>query len=139
LIGGSPGRRLIEPSLGAAVSYFRAFPGLFVPREGEYLALPLYHIFGSEELSSLSPPIQERTPEPYLALNPSLAEGLGVGEGEQVQVDVLGRSLHLPARFMASLPANTVGLPAGLPGIPAGLPALSRIRLETGGESGGQR
>jgi NADH-quinone oxidoreductase subunit G len=138
LIGGSPGRRLIGPSQDAAVPYFRDFPGMFIPREHEYLAIPLYHIFGSEELSSLSPPINERSPEPYLALNPTVAEQLGVGEGEAVRIDLLGRSLHLPARLVDSLPENTVGLPVGLPGIPAGLPALSTIRRNADGEAGGQ-
>jgi NADH-quinone oxidoreductase subunit G len=138
LIGGSPGRRLIEPSRGASVSYSRDFPGMFALREYEYLAIPLYHIFGTEELSSLSPPIKERSPEPYLALNPVLAEQLGVGEGEVVQIDLLGRSLRLPARFMASLSMDTVGLPVGLPGIPVGLPALSKIRRDADGEAEGQ-
>jgi NADH-quinone oxidoreductase subunit G len=138
LIGGSPGRRLIEPSPGALVSYSRDFPGMFALREYEYLAIPLYHIFGTEELSSLSPPIKERSPEPYLALNPVLAEQLGVGEGEVVQIDLLGRSLRLPARFMASLSMDTVGLPVGLPGIPVGLPALSKIRRDADGEAEGQ-
>jgi NADH-quinone oxidoreductase subunit G len=138
LIGGSPGRRLIGPSQDAAVPYFRDFPGMFIPREHEYLAIPLYHIFGSEELSSMSPPIKERSPGPYLALKTAVAEQLGVEEGEAVRIDLLGRSLHLPARLVDSLPENTVGLPVGLPGIPAGLPALSTIRRNADGEAGGQ-
>jgi NADH-quinone oxidoreductase subunit G len=138
LIDSSPGRRLIEPSLEVAASHFREFPGMIVLQEGEYLAIPLYHIFGSEELSNLSAPIKERTPEPYLALNPALAERLGVGEGEQVVIDVLGRSIRLPARFMVSLPPDLVGLPVGLPGIPVGLPGLSSIRRDVAGESGEQ-
>jgi NADH-quinone oxidoreductase subunit G len=138
LIGGSPGRRLIEPSQDAAVSYSHDIPGMFALREYEYLAVPLYHIFGSEELSSLSPPVNERSPEPYLALNPALAEGLGVGEGEAVQIDLLGRSLRLPARFMASLSVDTVGLPVGLPGSPVGLPALSKILRIADSEEKGQ-
>jgi NADH-quinone oxidoreductase subunit G len=139
LMGGdNPGRRLIEPAADSAVTYFREFPGLFAVREREYLAIPLYHIFGSEELSSLSPAIDELAPEPYLALNPALAESLGIGEAEPVQLDVLGRSLRLPARLVESLSADMVGLPAGLPGIPAGLPALSRIRRDTGDGEAGQ-
>jgi NADH-quinone oxidoreductase subunit G len=138
LIGGSPGRRLIESSVDGKVTYFREFPGLFALRENEHIALPLYHIFGSEELSSLSPPILERAPEPYLALSSAVAEKLGIGAGELVQIDVLGRSLRLPAHLMDSLPENAVGLPAGLPGIPVGLPALSKIRRVESGEAGGQ-
>jgi NADH-quinone oxidoreductase subunit G len=152
LIGGSPGQRpsipfraqagsgqrLIAAAADAQVSYFRDVPGMFSLREGEVLAIPLYHIFGSEELSSLSPPIQERSPGPYLALSPALAEQLGVGAGEQVSIDVLGRSLRLPARLLDSLPENMVGLPAGLPGIPAGLPALSKLRRAASDGEGSQ-
>ncbi len=137
LIGGSPGRRLIEPSAEGPVSYFEDFPGMFSPRENDYLALPLYHIFGSEELSSMSPPIQERSPAPYVALNPALAERLGVQEGEPLQAEVLGRSLRLPAHLLESLPDRAIGLPAGLPGIPVGLPALSKIGRITDDQAGG--
>jgi NADH-quinone oxidoreductase subunit G len=84
----------------------------------KYLAIPLYHIFGSEELSSMSPAIDERAPEPYLALNPALAEKLGIGAGELVQIDVLGRSLRLPARLVDSLSENAVGCPPVCPGSP---------------------
>jgi NADH-quinone oxidoreductase subunit G len=128
LIGGSPGRRLIEMSADAQISYFQDIPDAFAPRPDEYLIVPLPHIFGSEELSSTSPPIHERSPEPYLALNPALAGQLGVAEGEGVQIDLDGRSLRLPARLMASLPAGMLGLPVGLPAIPARLPGWGRLR-----------
>jgi NADH-quinone oxidoreductase subunit G len=138
LIGGSAGRRLIGPSIDAQVAYFRDILNAFAPIEDEYLAVPLYHIFGSEELSNLSPPIRERAPEPYLALNPSLAERLGVLEGEMVQINVLDGSLRLPARFMDTLPVELVGVPTGFPGIPTGLPALGKVRREAGSGGGGQ-
>ena len=136
LIGGSPGRRLIEMSADAQISYFQDIPDAFAPRPDEYLALPLHHIFGSEELSRLSPPIRERTPEAYVALNPALAGQLGVAEGEGVRIDSDGRSLRLPARLMASLPAGMLGLPVGLPAIPARLPVWSRLRPGTEQEGG---
>lgn len=138
LIGGSPGRRLIGPAQDSGASYFREFPETSVSRKNESLAIPLYHIFGSEELSRLSTPIEERSPEPYLALNPALAEQLSVAEGEAVRIDLLDRSLRLPARLMASLPADMVGLPMGLPGIPVGLPALCKIHRDDDGEEGDQ-
>jgi len=134
LIGGSPGRRLIEMSTNAQISYFQDIPDAFTSRADEYLAVPLHHIFGSEELSSLSPPIHERSPEPYLALNPALAEELSLDEGQEVQVDLDGRMLRLPARFIASLPANMLGLPVGLPGIPVRLPVWSKLRKNGEGE-----
>ncbi len=54
LRGGDPGRRLLEPSNPEQPSYFSAVPESFKSRHGEWLVAPLYHIFGSEELSVLS-------------------------------------------------------------------------------------
>ena len=86
----------------------------------------------------MSPPIQERSPGPYLALNPTLAGQLGVQAGDFVLIDVLGRSLRLPAFLLDSLADGAVGLPAGLPGIPVGLPALSKISRQSGTGEGAQ-
>ena len=41
----------------------------------------VYHVFGSEELSSFSPSIRERAPEPYVELHPEDATTLGLDEG----------------------------------------------------------
>jgi NADH-quinone oxidoreductase subunit G len=130
LIGGDPGRRLIEPKSDARTSYYREVPKAFAPQDDQYLALPLYHIFGSEELSRQSPPVAERIPEAYAVMTPELAQTLGAAEGQEIQVTSEGRSLRLPLRLNASLPANVVGLPAGFPGIPMTLPAW--VKLEAG-------
>ncbi len=75
LKGGDPGKRLIEPCAfplkpplpsgeraGAAgmITYFQNIPGAVKPRDNGQLSMPLYHCFGSEELSGYSPPIVER-------------------------------------------------------------------------------
>jgi len=44
----------------------------------------VFHTFGSEELSSLSPAIIERAPEPYIELNPEDASELKVQDGSDV-------------------------------------------------------
>ncbi|HET9589741.1 MAG TPA: NADH-quinone oxidoreductase subunit NuoG [Anaerolineales bacterium] len=129
LIGGSPGRRLIEPSAEARPSYPQDIPDAFVPREDEYLALPLYHIFGSEELSRLAPAIAERTPEVHAVLHPALAEKLAAADGQSIQIRLEGDTIRLPLRLDASLPEDLVGLPAGFPGIPANLPGWVKIEL----------
>ncbi len=129
LIGGDPGRRLIEPSQESKLSYTGQIPNAFVPRQDEYLALPLHHIFGSEEFSRLSPAIAERTPEAYVAVNPALAEKLGAVEGQWIEVGLKDESLHLPMRLNASLPAEVVGLPTGFPGIPTALPTWVKLQM----------
>ena len=63
-------------------------PSAFVPRNGTWLLVPLHHIFGSEQLSSLAPGIAERAPRPFVGLNPEAARELSVAEGDEVQVKV---------------------------------------------------
>ena len=137
LIGGSPGRRLIEKSADVQISYFQNVPDSFAARDDEFLALPLYHIFGSEELSRLSPPILERAPDPYLALSPDLAKRFDAEEAQEIQVDLEGHSLNLPVHFAASLPAGSIGLPVGLSGIPVGLPVWARLHRNEAEEGEG--
>ncbi len=115
LRGGDPGRRLIEPVAGAKPTVFLQVPDAFQRRPDEYLGVPLYHIFGSEELSVLSPGIAELAPEPYVALNPADAAVLRVREGYCVQLEIDGSRRRLPVRLMESLPPGVAGVPCGLP------------------------
>ena len=117
LHGGDPGRRLIEPKQNVKPAYFNDVPASFEPREGELLVVPLYHIFGSDELSVLSPGIAEQSPQPYLALNPSTAASLQVGDGEAVEITLDGVARSLPVKLSPTLPEGTAGLPVGLPGL----------------------
>ena len=47
------GVRLIEPAPGKRAIFYRDIPAPFRPGADEWLLVPLYHIFGSEELSRL--------------------------------------------------------------------------------------
>jgi NADH-quinone oxidoreductase subunit G len=117
LRGGDPGVRLIEPSPDAPRTYFHDVPAPFAPRDDTWLVLPLYHIFGSEELSALAPAVAERAPAPHLALNPEDAARLGLAEASEAQVEVGSAVLRLPVRFRPTLPRGVAGLPSGLPGL----------------------
>jgi NADH-quinone oxidoreductase subunit G len=110
---GDPGVRIIEPG-GNRPAYFDELPPPFEPRKDEWLVLPLYHIFGSEELSRTAPGIAHLAPEPYVALNPEDAAGLGE------RVELFG------ARFPVTISA---GMPRGLAGVPAGVPPFEGIEL----------
>jgi NADH-quinone oxidoreductase subunit G len=116
LRGGDPGCRLIEPTQAEKIAYFEEIPPAFERRHDEWLALPVYHIFGSEELSVLTPGVAERAPQPYVALNPKDAARLGVGDGQAVALDETSAVHRLPVKLVASLPVGTAGVPAGLPG-----------------------
>jgi NADH-quinone oxidoreductase subunit G len=116
LIGGDPGRRLIEPGKMEKTSFFPEVPDGFEPRSGEWLVIPRYHIFGSEELSILSPGIAKLAPGPYIGMNPEDAAILRVGEGETVRLSVEGMERVLPLKYAPSLPVGIILLPCGLPG-----------------------
>jgi NADH-quinone oxidoreductase subunit G len=116
LHGGDPGKRLIEAG-DAEMPYFREVPDAFKERKDEVFIVPLYHIFGSEELSVLSPGIAERAPKPYLALNPEDAGRFQLREGLDAEVVLSKSVLHLPVVIMASLPPGIAGMPMGLKGV----------------------
>jgi NADH-quinone oxidoreductase subunit G len=115
---GDPGVRLIERG-GAGFSFFEP-PPPFETRQGEWLVVPCYHIFGSEELSRSAPAIVELSPEPYVALNPEDASSFGK------EVELFGQ--RLPVKIANALPKGLAGVPAGMPPF-AGLhlPGWSRI------------
>jgi NADH-quinone oxidoreductase subunit G len=136
LRGGDPGARLVEPPATPQASPAPAVPARFTPPADRFLAVPFQEIYGSDELSMLSPPIAGRAPAPYLALGAIDAERLGLGGGDGVRVTLAADGapapgLHLPLRVVPSLPAGLCGLPVGLPGLPfIELPA--EVVLETG-------
>ena len=117
LRGGDPGLRLIRPSArAAAIGWPEARhdapsadsrPGLRM--------LAVHEIFGSDELSALSPPIKERIPAPYIVLNPDDAARLGVVAGTGVRARGLEKSFEV--RVNAAMPQGTAAYPRGLAGL----------------------
>jgi NADH-quinone oxidoreductase subunit G len=124
LKGGVPGVRLIEPDGSASGADGAAsIPSAFSPRAGEWLLVPLYHIFGSDPLSMASPATASLAPKPYVALNPEDAQGLGLAEGQEVTLS----ARRLPVRIVSELPRGTAGVPVGL--APAGLDGQGWISI----------
>jgi NADH-quinone oxidoreductase subunit G len=119
LRGGDPGRRLIEPTQVKNGSFFQNVPDGFIPRSGEWLVIPMYLIFGSEELSIQSPGIAQLVPTPGLKMNPVDGDANKISDGQEVKLQLRSGQYLLPVKFDDSIPAGTVGLPVGLPGLPA--------------------
>ena len=61
--------------------------------------VPVHHIFGSEELSSQSPSVAERSPKPYVSLNPEDADQLNVKENDLMSFEIDGQPYRLPVRI----------------------------------------
>ncbi|MEX5214155.1 MAG: NADH-quinone oxidoreductase subunit NuoG [Nitrospiraceae bacterium] len=132
-IGGSlrqemPGIRLGEPSGKRMVAYFNDTSKLFEPRAHEWLILPWYQIFGSEELSARASAVEERTRKASLMLHPDDATRLQVKSDAQVEVVIGDRSHRVAVRLESAVPRGTAGL-AMVSGLTdAVLPAWGSVR-----------
>jgi NADH-quinone oxidoreductase subunit G len=117
LRGGDPGVRLIRPSARAAAIGWPEAPRdtpLTDSRPGLRMQA-VHEIFGSDELSALSPPIKERIPAPYIVLNPDDAARLGVVAGSGARARDLEKSFEV--RVNAAVPQGTAAYPRGLAGL----------------------
>jgi NADH-quinone oxidoreductase subunit G len=115
LKGGDPGLRLIDPTGEAVPAAVPKPPPAFRPEPANLLLVPIYHLFGSEELSVHSPGIEKLRPRPYLLLNSRDAAELGLQEGQLVRLRTGGENLDLPLKTSSGLARGLAGLPAGLP------------------------
>ena len=128
LRAGDPGVRLLEAA-GNVLPWF-AVNAAFNPAAGTWLVAPLHHLFGSEENSARAKPIQERMPEPYVALARDEAARLGVNDGALLALRVNDQALRLPLQVRDDLAIGLVGLPVGLPGIAPTLAGASVTLLQ---------
>lgn len=114
---GDPGKRLIEPGSNGQHGYFMDAPEHFVPLAGHLLLIPLYHIFGSDELSVHTPAVAERMPAPYIMLCPEDAQRYQVAENHQLQIAIDGHPYTLTVKLNPAMQKGIAGVPAGMPGI----------------------
>jgi len=115
--GGDPGIRLIEPGKEHDDSYFHINHRTFKFKKDEWLIVPVYQIFGSEELSSASISITQRIKEPFLYINQIDAEGLSIKDGEEIRLEVPGNILRIKTKIEKSIMQGMAGLSVNLPGM----------------------
>ncbi|MAU00198.1 MAG: NADH-quinone oxidoreductase subunit G [Anaerolineaceae bacterium] len=127
------GRRLIEPNEGERPSYFNNIPQPFQPADGQWLCLPLYHIFGSEPRSRETPGIEELVPDVYVGVGETAVTQHNLQEGQPIKLKLGETILTLPCKTMPSLPEGVLGLPHGLPGL-AALPLPAWAQMEPADE-----
>jgi NADH-quinone oxidoreductase subunit G len=129
LRGGDPGVRLLEPAAGARNGYFTRVPAAFTPREGEWLVVPAYHIFGSDEQSLESPAVAELAPKPYVAINSDDAARLGLRPESLAEVTLDGAAYRVQVRARADIPCGVAALLVGVPPLLGlDLPAWGTLR-----------
>lgn len=105
--------------------YFTEVPPPFQFEEKRWLMVPLYHLFGSDELSLLAPGIQELAPKPYVAIGTQDATRLGLKAsseagaeaGTGIEISISTKKWSPVLKIIPSLPRGVVGIPVGLRGV----------------------
>jgi NADH-quinone oxidoreductase subunit G len=115
--GGDPGIRLIEPNEGDAGSYFKIKIQTIETPKDEWLIIPVYQIFGSEELSSAGFSITQRIQEPFVYMNQKDAEIFDTEDGDLIQLEISKRKLNIRVKIENSLRQGIAGLSVNLPGM----------------------
>lgn len=116
--GGDPGVRLFESSIEGNHIYFKHKAQITVVQKDEWLIVPVYQIFGSDELSSVSPSILQRIHEPFVLMNQKDADIITVKDGDYVQVEILKIKLKVKVKIGKSIVQGLAGLSVYLPGMP---------------------
>ena len=136
LAGGTAGVRLIEPasktSKSAVSDDVPKVPKAFKAKAKRWQLVPLYRIFGSEELSARSPAIGELISTPFIQLTPDDAAQLGVAAGDGVAFTLgnggADKEIALEVQINSAIPAGCAGYSVGLPGA-SWLPPESAVSL----------
>jgi len=104
-----------ERLLGSAASTKAWYPAAVQKTTGHGFAkFPVYHLFGSEELTARSEAIQAKATGAYVAINPADAAKLGLASTDGVQVQHNG---SVPVLLRDSILPGTVGVSVGLNGL----------------------
>lgn len=112
LHGGNPGKRLIEPNGNGNVS---SASQKTEPPQGNFEVLPKYDIFGSGELSSLSPAIAKRIPAASVSISEKALSDKNLAHAVNIRISNESEEITLPVKINNSLPDNVLLLPKGFP------------------------
>ncbi len=131
--GGDPGIRLIEANKNAKVSFFEPDITDIEQKPGEFWIIPVYRIFGSEELSSKAKAVAERIPEPYVLMNEKDIAGSDKNENGSANINISGKEIFVKIKIDPDIPLGIAGLTVNLPGMPfLNLPCSGKIKFASG-------
>jgi len=140
LAGGTAGVRVLDPANTGSNSKKTNLPIESKAKKDQWQLLPLYRIFGSEELSAHSPAIQELTKKPFIQLTPEDATKLKLSAGDGLIVNITNQDCVLEVQVNTTIPRGCAGYSVGLPGACWLPPATSvnlgkaEIRANSGGD-----
>jgi NADH-quinone oxidoreductase subunit G len=118
LKGGDPGIRLIEPIEGGKNIYFKYETVIPEEKKDGLLIVPLYQIFGSDELSSVSSSVLQKTREPFVLISKKDADIISINDGDFVQLEIGKVNLRVKVKIDSSIIQGLAGLSVNLPGMP---------------------
>ncbi len=114
--GGSSGIRLINPGEGAKIEAL-SVPDAFHPSSNtDLLLVPVYRVFGSDELSSQAPAIAELSGDAQLVVRSEDASNLQVTDGDGIVVVIGANEAVLEVLIDDSMAEGCVGFTMGMPG-----------------------
>ncbi|MFA5463125.1 MAG: NADH-quinone oxidoreductase subunit NuoG [Dysgonamonadaceae bacterium] len=86
--------------------------------KSEWKVLPLYHIFGSDEISIVEGGIKELVPLPYIGINPKSAKKMEWKESTLVKPAGEETNKGIELKFLDGIPEDCIGIPLGLKKMP---------------------
>lgn len=116
--GGDPGIRLFDSSFKSKQGYLTFNTNKHEIRKDEWIVYPVYQIFGSEELSAVSPSVMQRIPEPFILMNQEDADYKQLKEGDIIQIEILNKAITLKVKISSAVQTGVAGLTVDLPGMP---------------------
>jgi NADH-quinone oxidoreductase subunit G len=129
LRGGDPGVLLLNGDQKREHEYFSDVPQPFHRDSETFMLIPVYLIFGSEELSRRAPAIAERAPVPFVGIAEQDARARGFSEGQELEVETESGSLLLSAKLIPGLVTGLAVIPVGLKGIEyVDLPCVGKVK-----------
>jgi NADH-quinone oxidoreductase subunit G len=129
LAGGTAGVRLLEPMNTGSTAENANLPAKPKAKKDQWQLLPIYRIFGSEELSAHSPAIQELIHKPFIQLTPEDAANLKVSAGDGIVINIENQDCELEVQVNTNIPAGCAGYSVGLPGA-SWLPPETSVNLK---------
>lgn len=126
--GGDPGIRLIEADESGRDAYFKVSQKSVQAGKDEWLIIPVYQIFGSEELSAVGSAVSQRISGPFVFVNQKDADKIGIAEADHIRIEISDTELRIKVKIENSLPPGIAGLSVNLPEMPfIDLPAPGKL------------
>lgn len=129
--GGKSGVRLLDDAPASGVNaYYGDIPEAFVPRDGEFMLLPEYRVFGTDEMSMMSAPIKERAGPAYIRI------GSAQAAGGMVELVLNGKSFPVEMHYDPSLPPGVATLPPHMVARAFSAPGWATMRIQAAQTAG---